>query len=389
MSPALLLAVLLSAEAPDAPRQAEIDGLRAEMASEIQLQATNLLDELVFQWTKAPPFGAETPVVMADLTVPVGLGTGLEALLETHLAQLLLKNPSSRARLTHCPECSAWVVRSGSKGTIVSRGHEAPEVLSQAATASGTRHALFLDFEAEGTALVLRARLVKLEADLPVVYANTISSETTGPALLRSPDRLTSAEDARKEYVEALEGRGVVAIPLRIAVRSYQKASGANVNAPPFPWVMGGVEVAMTQTRAWTASFSVGYTWFPEMHDGWMAEARIARVISGRGRSLTLPDLSFFVGASLTSIQGSDANLFTGPGTDTAAVTAAALGSNKQRANFGAVNVGLELRVKNRIGFSAYLETAPMLYDAPNLGSYADILFLKFQGVGMEVVFCF
>ena len=113
------------------------------------------------------------------------------------------------------------VVHSGLKGTIVSRGVDEPEALSAAGALSGARHALFLDFEAEGSALVLRVRITSLEADLPIVYAKTLATTTSSPALLRSPEHLKSAAEARQEYADALRGLAAYAAPLRICVRSY------------------------------------------------------------------------------------------------------------------------------------------------------------------------
>ena len=111
-----------------------------------------------------------------------------------------MKNPGANVQLSHCPSCHALVVRSDAKGTIMSRGVDQPEALQRLRGAVGATHALFLDFEAEGTALVLRARITKLTDTLPIVYARTLTTRTTSAALLRSPTRLVSAEEAREDY---------------------------------------------------------------------------------------------------------------------------------------------------------------------------------------------
>ncbi|WP_156865211.1 hypothetical protein [Pajaroellobacter abortibovis] len=64
--------------------------------------------------------------------------------------------------LVHYPQCTSFVIHSGAKGTVVSRGVDQPEALSPAASFSGARHALFWDFKVEGVALVLQARLLVL-----------------------------------------------------------------------------------------------------------------------------------------------------------------------------------------------------------------------------------
>src|SRR5580704_17227386 len=84
---------------------AQVNALAAEISANVQLQAFELLDDLVFQWTQHPIFGAPTPVVLADVTVPLSLGTGLQALIENHFASLLINNPKTRMTLTYCPQC--------------------------------------------------------------------------------------------------------------------------------------------------------------------------------------------------------------------------------------------------------------------------------------------
>jgi len=200
-------------------RERQLDLLRAEVGSQVQLQAAELIDELVYGWTLRAPFDVDTGVVLAGVSVPVSLGTGLEAYLENHLAGLVTRNPRTHVQLVHCPACSAWVVHSGSKGTVVTRGFDAPEALSQAGLSSGAKHALFLDFEAEGSSLVLRARITTLDTTLRIVAARTLSTATSAPAMLRESERLTSVAEARKEYLEALGGRGLFLVPVRVGVR--------------------------------------------------------------------------------------------------------------------------------------------------------------------------
>jgi hypothetical protein len=379
-----------SPEVAEAQR-AQMEKLRAEVAGQIQLQAYDLLDELVYGWTRQPVFELETPVVLADVTVPVGFGSGLAALLENHFADLVVKNPRTRLTLAHCPQCTAVMVHSGAKGTIISRGVDQPEALAAAGALSGARHAIFLDFEAEGSALVLRARITSLEPALPIIHARTLSTSTSSPALLRSGDQLKSAAEARKEYLDALQGRGVFTVPLRIAVRSYASSNASPVAAMPFIWLQVGTEVALTQARAWTGTFSVGVTWMPQLHTGFMAQARISRLLTGSVASLTQPDLYVFMGGSVISIHGQGARVF-----QNQVLTLEDLLSNipqlavDPHATFAAFPIGLELRIGNRIGASVFLESAPALNDAPSVGNYLNLLdILRFHTMGAEVTFCF
>jgi hypothetical protein len=387
----LILAVLSTAAVAAEPtiteaQQAQLEALRAEIAAQIQLQAYDLLDELVFGWTEQPVFALETPLVLADVSVPVGFGSGMRALIENHFAALIVKNPRSRVALTHCPQCTAVVVHSGAKGTILSRGVDEPEALSKAGTLSGSRHALFLDFEIEGSALVLRTRITSLEPALPIIYAKTLSTSTSSPALLRSGDRLKSAAEAHREYVDALQGRGLYQVPIRIGVRTYA-AGSAPVSATPFPWIQAGVEGSLSQARAWTGSFSVGFSWAPQLHTGWLAQGRVSRLLSGSASSLTGPDLYAFVGGSVISIHGLGAVVFQDEVPDLNDLLSQLTGGGLS-STFGALQLGLELRLKNRIGAGVFLESMPLM-DAPAIGDYLDLGVITFRSLGVEVSVCF
>lgn len=367
---------------------AELDRLRAEVADEVQLSAYDLVDELVYGWTSEPVFDKPTPVVLASVTVPVGLGTGLEALLENHLNAVLAANPTTNLQLVHCPTCTAVVVHSGPEATVVSRGIDDPAVLDELGGATG-KHALFLDVEAEGTWLVLRARLTRLTPDLPIVWSHTIASSAGTPALLRQPHDLKSAAEARQDYLDALHDRGPVTIPLRFVVRSYARpAEDTGVPPPPFIWFQTGAELGATDARAWTASVLLGYSIIPEAYQGLMAQARISRLLTGRARSMSRPDLYAFVGAALLTVWGPATGAFQEE-VLTADELILALQGDDPRYTFGTLHLGLDLRLGNRIGLSTFLETMPSLSSTENIGSYADVAGIRFQSLGTEVTFCF
>lgn len=381
-------------EAPslDEERQAQLDLLRAEVANQIQLQAYDLLDELVYGWLEAPVFGVDTPVIIAEVTVPVGMGSGLETLIENHLAGLLIKNPGTHLVLTHCPACGAWIARSSPKGTIVSRGVDQPEALRAAAGSVGGRHALFLDFEAEGTALVLRSRIVSLaDDDLRIVASRSLSTSTTRPALLRSGDRLKSAADARREYMDLLAGRGNVSFPVRLGVRSYASPPDQQLSIVPQPWLAAGVEIALGQARAWTSELVVGASYFPSVHTGFLVEGRVARLLTGKASSLTAPDLYGFVGASVIGIHGPGAFSLREKVPDVADLLLAASGAAGLNALtiYPTIELGVSLRLGNRIGVAAFMETLPTMGSVPTLGRYLDMGFIGFHTIGGEVSFCF
>jgi hypothetical protein len=380
-----------SARAADALEQGqvlELERVRGQIANQIQLAAYDLVDELVYGWVNEPPFGTTTPVVLAGVTVPVGLGTGMQALVENHVAAALTRNPTTNVQLVHCPSCTAVVVHSGPEGTVVSRGVDNPDVLEALGDQSG-KHALFIDVEAEGAWLVLRARMTRLTPDLPIVWSHTLATSASTPALLRQPDDLKSAADARQEYLDALHDRGPLAIPVRFVVRSYATPwnQGATA-APPFLWVQTGLEMGTTDAGAWTSSLILGYSIIPQAYQGLMGQARINRLISGRVRSHTHPDLYLFLGGAVMSVWGPA----TGPFRNdklTADELITSLDEDDPRSTFAVLHFGLDLRLGNRVGLSSFLETIPSLNNSPNFGEYIYIGNLSFQSIGTEVAFWF
>jgi len=390
---ALVLVLALAAQAAQAAtveeaQLAELERVRAEIGNQVQLSAYDLVDELVLGWLQDPVFQAPTPVVLAGVSVPVGLGTGMQALLENHIAAVLTQNPTTNVQLVHCPECTAVVVHSGPEGTVVSRGVDNPAVLSRLGQDTG-RHALFIDVEAEGAWLVLRARITQLTPELPIVWSHTLATSASTPALLRQPTALKSAAEAREEYLDALHDRGPLTIPVRFVIRTYDRPyTGVGIAPPPFLWLQTGVELGSTDARTWTSSLMMGYSFIPQAYQGVMGQVRVSRLITGKIRSLTRPDLYGFFGGAAISVWGPA----TAPFRDevlTADELIADLEGDGPRTTFGTFQVGLELRVGNRIGLSSFLETIPDLTYSPNMGEYLFIAGVSFQTIGTEVTFCF
>lgn len=369
-------------------QQAELDRLRAEVAGEIQLAAYDLIDELVYGWLSQPVFDKPTPVVVAGVTVPVGLGTGMAALVENHLSDVVGQNPATNLQLVYCPTCTAVVVHADAESTVIARGIDDPQVLAALGDQTG-RVALFVDIEAEGAFLVLRARLTKLSPELPIVWSHTLTSSTSAPPLLRQPQDLKSASAARQEYIDALHDRGPVLVPLRFVVRTYaQPDDTSGVAPPPFLWLESGAEFGTTDARAWTSSLLMGVSFIPEAYMGLLAQARVSRLIGRRVRSLSGPNLYGFVGAAAITVWGPA----TAPFLDepvTADDIVLALAGDNPRTTFGALQMGLDLRLGERVGLSSFLETLPSLGDNGNMGNYIRIAGVEFQTLGTEVSFWF
>jgi hypothetical protein len=378
-----------AADPAEEAQRVQLERARAQVADQVHLAVFDLLDELVYRLSEEPVFAEPTPVVLAGVSVPVGLGTGLQALMENHLAGVMLANPETNLRLVHCPQCTAVVVRSSAKGTVVSRGVDDPALLAELGVAAG-RHALFIDVEAEGAFLVLRARLTELSVDLPIVWSHTLSTSTATPALLRDATALKSAEEARAEYLNVLNGQGAVVIPARVNVRTYALPEGDNAGTapPPFIWLQTGVELSPTVARRWTSSMMLGYALIPQAYQGLMAQARISRLVTGQARSLTHPDLYLFGGLSLSTVWGPGTASFRN-NTLTLDEILTDTNLDEPRATFGAVHVGAELRLGNRVGFGFFLETLPSFTSSRNFGRYTQLGPIEAHSLGAEVAFCF
>jgi len=176
-------------------------------------------------------------------------------------------------------------------------------------------------------------------------------------------------------------------VPLRIGARTYAR-SDSGVPAPPFLWLESGVELGTTQARTWTASFLVGYSFIPQAYQGILAQSRVQRILTGTGRSLTHPDVYGFLGVAAISVWGAATSPFqTDPLTADDLLTATE--GTSPRTTFGAIQVGLDLRVRERIGASVFLETMPALSDNDNFDDYLVVADIGFQGLGTEVSFWF
>jgi hypothetical protein len=206
--------------------------------------------------------------------------------------------------------------------------------------------------------------------------------------MLRSEKQLKSAAEARQEYLDLLQGKSTYLIPIRIGLRTFATpASTQAVMAPPFFWLQGGVEAALTQARAWTGNLMLGVTWLPDLHVGVIAQARLARLISGNTTSLTHPDVYAFVGGAVIYVNGRTAAMFQNQVPDLDAL----IDLTNMKANeafLGTFHLGFELRVKNRIGVAVFMEALPGLTDSSSVGTYWD-LGIRFSSLGVEVSFCF
>lgn len=377
-------------EDQEAVQRAQVERLRGELANHLHLRAFDLLDELVLEWKKTPPFDKDTPVAIVDVTGPFGFGSGLEALIENHLADLLLRHGDTHVRLSHCPACRTVTVHSDARATVISRGVDQPEVLAEAGKKSGSTHALFLDFEAEGSALVLRARVTSLAPTLPIVYARTLSSSTSSAALLRTSDHLVTADEARAEYLDALQQRGPITLLGRLAVTRFAPPNdGVSLALPPLVWVQTGAELAINHSKAWLGSLVVGGAWLPNIYTGVALQSRIHRLVTGAVSSLTHPNVYLFGGASLVTLFGPSALVLRTEQPAVTDVVTAALSGSTPSSTYPAFQLGLDARIGNRLGGAFFVETTPTLAGTLSVGRYVDYGLLQIHSIGGEVSLCF
>jgi hypothetical protein len=370
--------------------RARVERARADQASEIQLRAYELLDELVYEWTQKPPFASETPVILADVTAPVGFNSGLEALIENHFQDLVISNANTHVRLVHCAACSAMTTHSTQEGTVISRGIDQPDVLKQLGVITASTHAIFLDVEAEGSTLVLRARICGISSTLPIVYAKTLSSATSHAPLLREASRLVSAEDARREYVDTLERNSGILIPIRLSISQFgAPADTGTISTVPMIFLSSGVELSINHARAWVGSLTAGAMYLPTIYSAAIAQARVGRLLTGSAVSLTHPDLYLYAGASLVGVYGPTAFLLSNDTTNIAELIAATTQALSAFAFYPSFQLGFDVRVNNRVGAGVFLETTPTLQGAQAIGPWLDFAFVQVHALGGEVTFWF
>jgi hypothetical protein len=131
----------------------------------------------------------------------------------------------------------------------------------------------------------------------------------------------------------------------------------------------------------------LGYSFIPEAYQGVLAQARVNRLVTGRARSLTRPDLYLFAGGAAIGVWGPATASFQRKVPSADDILAAATGDGPRTA-FGTLQLGLDLRI-DRIGLSTFLEYMPDLVNSNNLGSYVRIGSVEAGSLGTEVTFWF
>jgi hypothetical protein len=171
----------------------------------------------------------------------------------------------------------------------------------------------------------------------------------------------------------------------RLGIRTYaQPNSDQGTPPPPFLWVELGGEYATNDAQAWLASVVVGGSFIPQAYQGLLVESRFEHLLSGRARSHVRPDLYGFVGAGVMTVWGPATASFRNEIVTTDELLTASEGK-APRYTLGMMQVGLQLRLGNRVGLGAYLETLPFTRNSNNIGRHVRVLGVSFQSLGTEV----
>ncbi len=328
---------------------------RGSSAMTIQFMAADLLDELVYGWTKQSPLGMKSArVALMGVSVPVGLNAHLASLLETHITELLIKNPQAGVIPVYCGACVAITSYSISNRTVIARGAEIPELAETLKTQAD--YALYLDFEGQGAQLVLRAHIVSL-ADNRIVYGRSLAIDSGQPPLLRRSPNLLSAEDARDEYIDILESRKRLNLTLGLRV-SIIRTKGQVLMAP-FVWGSVGMETFINHRKKWLADLKLGVSSIKNEHNAWQLSSRVYRLLNADQVDLMAPDVYVYAGLSYWEISGQQAVIFQDKSQVSPGSIAAKLrnGTYDPKAHNTGFILGIEVRLADFMRLGCFVET--------------------------------
>ncbi len=329
---------------------------RAAQAMQLHLMAADLLDELVYQWTRQAPLpGAPQKVVLMRLSTPLGLNQQLSSFLENHFYNLLLKNPQTGLVMTYCGSCLELTSYSSSRQTLLAQGAAIPEILEIAKQEAP--YGLYLDLEASGSELHLRAYLTDF-AQNQIVATKSLVTNSSHPPLLRVAKRLSSVEDTRQEYIEILQGRRRWHLLAGLRA-NILKTTSSNITALPFVWGQVGVEAMSDAARKWMADFQLGFASLPGEYNAQQVSSRIYRLWDHETIDLIAPNIFGFIGFGYWNIDGNSALFFENNDALSPGVIAARslLKESRPRSQNVSLTLGLEVRLTELFRFGLFAES--------------------------------
>ncbi|SMF71123.1 hypothetical protein [Pseudobacteriovorax antillogorgiicola] len=361
------LSIIISSTASAQAPMEKANRARGTVAMKLHLLGADLLDELVYRWTKNPPLAQKSDVMVMNIEGPLGLNSNLNAFLENHLFRLLIQHEKSNIVPVHCPLCSVTTAYSSPEGTIIGKGADIPKVSGKGVNA---RYALYVDLSIERSLLVLRSRLVSLDEQRRVVQAETIATDSGSPPSLRKPDSLVSVKEAREEYEQILrrQGRARLSLGTKISMFNF---SDSNVTITPMPWVLLGVDVFPSEQRDWYMNFSLGTTSIPNEFNGTQISSRYATRLLPKYSNLIQPEIFGFVGFEYFQISGNAGRVFTSSGKQSGGDLIAAITDEDTEDRFDStvLTLGVEVQLARMTRIGVFVGRMLHLRDDTLFGS--------------------
>lgn len=350
---------------------------------DLRLMGADLIDDLVYAWTKEPPFKEARSVSLVEVAAPAGLDDRFELMVENRLYEIIRANPGLPVRLTHCSICTQLVVKSTTAGTRFSRGIDQPEVLNGLLQTAPDRLGLALDFEAEGRDLVLRAQIFELKGVQPIVWAKTFSTSMSTRRILREATPLVSLEEARKTQKEMMLGRDPLEVVTRFSVRSFTLKDTALANTTaPLIFIEQSFEGVLLPKRNRRVSVTLGATSIKDQMEGFSVGGQLMQLLGRDQPSLSMPDLYMFGGFNYVRIHGPGALPF---GQKELDIDNLLRTKQEPKATVVLFRLGLEAHIKFRYGAMAFLEYAPMLRNSDTLQT-DTLVGIPYQDMGLGMV---
>jgi hypothetical protein len=343
----------------------------------------DLVDDLVYSWTKNPPFPEQVSVVLTEVDAPTGLDSRFTTFVENRLYELIRANPSVNVKLAHCSACLSLVSKTTAGQTTISRGIDQPNMLP---AGDKVRLGLSLHFEAEGSELVLRSHIYQLSEKRTIEWASTLSTAASSRRLLRESAPLISLEAAREEQRQILMGRDQIEAVTRFTVRNFSMSDdalkGGKLAIAPVIFAEQSFEGILLPRRADRLAITVGGTSIRDSMDGWSFGGHYAHLLSSNEPTLATPDLYAIMGFHYVRLRGPGAIVFSDAQLEEARLLRVA---SEPTATFVAWRLGFEAHIKYRFGALLFLEYIPNLVESKTIQT-KRLLGIPYQDLGIGLV---
>lgn len=356
----LLVLLPIFGQAQDIPLATEV------IRNDIHLMVSDLIDDLVYDFKKKPPFRNRQSVLITLVSTPSEFNNVLETIATNRLYETLIQNPDTHIIPVYCQMCQDWLITSSQEKTVAAKGIAMPAQLALIAKKYQDHVGLSLHFSAEENTLALRAFLFRLTGDQSVIWGKKYVTSQSSPHLLRSASHLISVEEAREEYVNLLKGKSIFEAVFSINVR-YFPTNNNSVNVPivEFTQRLDGIQQPYRNRRI---GFGINIYSAFNLYEGWGGHLQYETLLFRKSPSLIYPDFWFFVRFNYTRLRGPAAIIYA---VDNLEEKFAIYQNKESIATITAWQTGVEIFSKNRIGMSIYAENSPSLWNHETLSYWA------------------